>query len=195
MRRAILCLSLVALIVIIVTLSCNFAVNSNSAGRTFYSAREVPVRKTAILLGTGPYSWYTKGPNMFYWNRINATAELFRKGKFKTLIISGTKRTGYDEPSIIKSDLVKVGIPDSVMILDGQGYNTKLSMENAKNIYNQDSVIVISQKWHNQRGIYLADHIGIDAIGYNAADVNTMAAHITHAREILARVKLVLSLL
>lgn len=65
----------------------------------------------------------------------------------------------------------------------------------AKNFFNQDSVIVISQKWHNQRGIYLADNIGINAIGYNAADVNTRAAHITHAREILARVKLELSLL
>lgn len=105
-KKSILCLSVVAVIVIIVTLSCNVAVNSNSAGRTFDSAREVP-----------------------------------------------------------------------------------------KNFFNQDSVIVISQKLHNQRGIYLADHIGIDAIGYNAADVNIMAAYITHAREILARVKLVLSLL
>lgn len=193
MKKIILTLSVVALLVIIVTLSCNVAVNSNSAGRTFDAASEVPARKTAILLGTGPYSWYTKGPNMFYWNRIDATAELYRMGKFKALIISGTKRAGYDEPSIIKSDLIKAVIPDSVMILDGQGYNTKLSMENAKTIYNQDSVIVISQKWHNQRGIYIADHIGISAVGYNAADVNTMAAHITHAREILARVKLVLT--
>lgn len=182
--------TMMAMVLVIVI--CNIVVNRNAEHRTFSSADSIPYRNIAVLLGTGPNSRYSKGPNMFYWNRLHAISELYKKRKFNTLIISGTKRPGYDEPTIMKKDLVKEGIPDSIIFLDGKGYNTLLSIENAKRIYKQDSIIVVSQKWHNQRAIYIADHIGINAIGYNAPDVNTITAHITHLRELLARVKLII---
>jgi len=61
---------------------------------------------------------------------------------------------------------------------------------NLKEKYHIDSVIVISQKWHNERTIYLARHIGIYAVGYNADDVYNPLAQLTHIRELLARVKM-----
>ena len=74
--------------------------------------------------------------------------------------------------------------------MDGSGHRTFLSMRNIQEEYHADSIIIISQKWHNQRSIYLADHLGIYAVGYNAEDVHDFFAQLTHIRELLARVKL-----
>lgn len=189
-KRITLGLSLLLIAIAATIVACNVIVNVNASGRTFSSADDIPHRNIAVLLGTGPTSRYSKGPNMFYWNRIHAAAFLYRKEKFDTLIISGTTRPGYNEPLIMKTDLVRQGVPSNIIILDGNGSNTYLSMANLKTVYKRKSAIVISQKWHNQRAIYIADHIGVNAVGYNSEDSNALTAHITHLRELLARVKL-----
>ena len=63
-------------------------------------------------------------------------------------------------------------------------------MLNGFSIRDIDSVIIISQKWHNERSIYLADKMGIHAIGYNAKDARNTRTFLTHIREKLARVKI-----
>lgn len=191
-----LCIILVIALACVVLLiaACNVIVNSNANHRTYDSADAAPTYPTALLLGTGPNNRFSNGVNMFYVNRLRATVELFRKGKFQRLIISGTKRPGYDEPLIIKTDLVRMGLPDSVMVLDRRGSNTLCSIQNARDVYHQSSLIIISQKWHCQRALYMADHLGIRAVGFNAADVQTYTAHLTHLRELLARVKAVFAL-
>ena len=69
-------------------------------------------------------------------------------------------------------------------------------MVRAKKVFGQDSVTVISQKWHNERAIYIAHHIGIDAIGYDAKDVVLRAPKVKLAiREYLSRVKMAVDLL
>lgn len=188
-RRIIVGFAILMIVFATIIVVCNIIVNSNASGRTYDSIGDISHHNVALLLGPGPTSRYSKGPNMFYWNRIHATAYLYKKKKFDILIISGTKRPGYNEPLMMKKDLMKEGIPSNIIVLDENGSNTYLSMTNLKAIYNEDSAIVISQKWHNQRALYIADHIGINAIGYNAEDSNTLTAHITHFRELLARVK------
>ena len=126
--------------------------------------------------------------------RIKATAELYKHGKFKQLIISGDKREGYDEPQTMRHDLIERGVPDSIITMDGQGYRTLLSMRNIKQHFRVNDMIIISQKWHNERSIFLADKMNIKAVGYNADDVRHPRAIWTHIRELLARVKLFIDL-
>ena len=155
---------------------------------------DVPTMQTALLLGTNPKARDGKRPSAFYMARINATAELYKHGKFKHLIISGDKREGYDEPQTMRQDLMKRGVPDSIITMDGQGYRTLLSMRNIKQHFGVNDMIIISQKWHNERSIFLADKMNIKAIGYNADDVRHSKAVWTHIRELLARVKLFIDL-
>lgn len=189
-RKIKIALFIVVMIIVAIVAACNIIVDVNASGRTYDSVSRIPSRETAVLLGTNPKSRYSKGRNFFYQARINATVKLYRAGKFRRVIISGAKRKDYDEPTAMKADLIKDGIPDSVISMDGNGHNTFLSMKNMRDRLHVDSIIVISQKWHNERAIFLADHLGMNAIGYDAADYNNLTAQITHIRELLARVKL-----
>ena len=113
--------------------------------------------------------------------------------KFDRLIISGaTVDEGYDEPQSMRADLIARGVPDSIMTLDGKGFRTINSIERAKNDFGIDSLIVISQEFHNKRAIFQAQHYGIEAIGFNADDSPFPYWRIkNHLREYLARVKVV----
>ena len=194
-RRQILYFSIAILVILaIIVALCNISVDRNAEGRTFSNINDVPTMQTALLLGTNPKTRDGKRPSSFYLARINATAELYKHGKFRQLIISGDKREGYDEPQTMRHDLIERGVPDSIIMMDGQGYRTLLSLRNSKQYFGVPDMIIISQKWHNERSIFLADKMNIKAVGYNADDVRHPRAIWTHIRELLARVKLFIDL-
>lgn len=194
-RRQILYFSIAILVILaIIVALCNISVDRNAEGRTFSNVNDVPTMQTALLLGTNPKTRDGKRPSSFYLARINATAELYKHGKFRQLIISGDKREGYDEPQTMRHDLIERGVPDSIIMMDGQGYRTLLSLRNSKQYFGVHDMIIISQKWHNERSIFLADKMNIKAVGYNADDVRHPRAIWTHIRELLARVKLFIDL-
>ena len=146
-------------------------------------------------LGTSKY--LRKGSvNEFWKNRIDATVTLFNLGKIKSIIISGdNSKLYYNEPIEMKKELVKLGIPDSVIYLDYAGFRTFDSMIRAYKIFGQSSFTVISQKFHNERAVYIARHYGIYAIGFNAKEVNAYNGFKTALREKFARVKLFMDFL
>lgn len=194
-RRQILYSSIAIFVILaIIVALCNISVDRNAEGRTFSNINDVPTMQTALLLGTNPKTRDGKRPSSFYLARINATAELYKHGKFRQLIISGDKREGYDEPQTMRHDLIERGVPDSIIMMDGQGYRTLLSLKNSKQYFGIHDMIIISQKWHNERSIFLADKMNIKAVGYNADDVSHPRAIWTHIRELLARVKLFIDL-
>ena len=194
-RRQILYFSITILVILaIIVALCNISVDRNAEGRTFSNINDVPTMQTALLLGTNPKTRDGKRPSSFYLARINATAELYKHGKFRQLIISGDRREGYDEPQTMRHDLIERGVPDSIIMMDGQGYRTLLSLRNSKQYFGVHDMIIISQKWHNERSIFLADKMNIKAVGYNADDVRHPRAIWTHIRELLARVKLFIDL-
>lgn len=194
-RRQILYFSIAILVILaIIVALCNISVDRNAEGRTFSDINDVPTMQTALLLGTNPKTRDGKRPSSFYLARINATAELYKHGKFRQLIISGDRREGYDEPQTMRHDLIERGVPDSIIMMDGQGYRTLLSLRNSKQYFGIHDMIIISQKWHNERSIFLADKMNIKAVGYNADDVRHPRAIWTHIRELLARVKLFIDL-
>ena len=194
-RRQILYFSIAILVILaIIVALCNISVDRNAEGRTFSNINDVPTMQTALLLGTNPKTRDGKRPSSFYLARINATAELYKHGKFRQLIISGDKREGYDEPQTMRHDLIERGVPDSIIMMDGQGYRTLLSLRNSKQYFGVHDMIIISQKWHNERSIFLADKMNIKAVGYNADDVRHPRAIWTHIRELIARVKLFIDL-
>ena len=92
----------------------------------------------------------------------------------------------------MRDSLVARGVPGSAIVLDGKGFRTLDAVVRATNVYDQHSFIVISQKFHNERAIYLAEHLGLDVeklYGFNAADATSNMAIMTYIREYFARVK------
>ncbi|MBC2844809.1 SanA/YdcF family protein [Winogradskyella flava] len=149
----------------------------------------VPKNKVGLVLGTGKYA-ASGNINLFYKYRVDAAVKLYKAGKIEYILVSGdNSRKDYDEPSDFKNDLIARGIPEHKIFLDYAGFRTLDSVVRAKEIFGQTSITFISQKFHNQRAIYIAKHFGIEAVGFNAKDV-----YKSHFREYLARSKASLDL-
>ena len=192
-RRTILILlmDVVVLLVaaIIIIYVCNKKVENAAKGKLYSDTQNIPFSKTGLLLGTakevsGGYI------NLYYQYRIEAAISLYKAGKIKYLIISGDNgRKDYNEPEMMRQDLMKAGIDSSRIYLDYAGFRTFDSIIRLKKIFGQQSVTIISQKFHNERAIYIAGRENIQAVGFNARDVNKNISKKVRFREKLARVK------
>nr|WP_315027303.1 ElyC/SanA/YdcF family protein [uncultured Chryseobacterium sp.] len=167
----------------------NYSIKKDSEAFVSYNIAEVPETKTALLLGTGK-TLSNGTPNAYFYNRIKAAADLFKTGKTHYIIVSGDNSTKeYNEPEDMQLALMQEGIPQDHIILDHAGFRTLDSVVRAKDIFGQNKLVIISQKFHNERAVFLAKKNGIEAFGYNAADVNKYAGLKTNMREYLAKAK------
>lgn len=193
MRKKRFVIGIIALLLLLVAaiVICDQATKNTAKGRLYSKAENVPFNKVGLLLGTAKQIAGRENP--FYTYRIQAAYSLLKAGRIKYLVISGdNSRRDYNEPGMMRADLLQMGIDSSVIYPDYAGFNTRASMIRLKEVFGQDSVTVISQKFHNERAIYIAQHAGIKAIGFNAQDVTGAGSFRTRAREKLARVKMVL---
>lgn len=185
-------LAALTVLALVMIASCHWLVARSASGRLFDVATAVPDQRVGLVLGCtkklrGGWS------NPFFTSRISAAAELFKAGKLKNLIVSGDNHhEGYDEPTDMKDALIAAGIPEDCIYPDYAGFRTLDSIVRAKKVFGRDKITIISQRFHNERAVYLARANGIDAIALNAADVRFEWALKVYLREALARVKAVL---
>ena len=185
-------LSLVALASIIVF--CNWYVVRHTALFTSDKIEDIPNYSTALVLGTGKLL-VNGEENPYFSYRIESAAQLYKAQKVKYFILSGDNHVGtYNEPQDMKDALVSKGVHPSAIFLDYAGFRTLDSVVRSSKIFGQNQLIVISQKFHNERAIYIAQHLGLRAYGFNAKDVTGDLGFKTNAREWLARVKLFIDL-
>jgi len=180
----------IIIISIIFVLSVDVWVSDSAKEKIYSSVKSVPKRDVALLLGTAKY--VRKGKiNYFYKYRIEATAKLYKSGKIKAVLVSGDNATRYyNEPARMRRDLIKMGIPKSKIYLDFAGFRTLDSILRAKEIFGLKKCIIVSQKFHLERALYIAKKSGVDAIGFVAKDYpGTKAWLRMRLREYLARVK------
>ncbi len=179
---------------VLVTLLANVVIEQATESKTYDAVDEIPYNKVGLVLGTAR-RLVEGGLNPYYTHRIQATVDLFRAGKIQYVLVSGDNGSiYYNEPTTIKNDLVKEGIPEERIFLDYAGFRTLDSMVRAKAIFGLDSVTVISQEFHNKRAIYIAQKKELAAIGFNARDVSGNPGLKVHLREYLARVKVFVDL-
>lgn len=180
---------------VIVIFSCYRAVSSSSEGFVYDDVMEIPKNSVGLVLGTGKYLKNGK-ENPFYTYRMDATAALYHAGKLEFIIVSGDNHdVDYNEPKQMYDDLVARGVPWTVIFMDYAGFRTLDSIVRAKKVFKQNKMTIISQEFHNERALYLAHWYGIEAIAFNANDVENRRMSVrNYGREALARVKLFLDL-
>ncbi len=150
--------------------------------------------RVGVVLGTSKYA--LKSENLFYRNRIQKAYELYRTGRIKFIVVSGDNGTVfYDEPTQMKKDLVELGVPSGKVFCDYAGFSTIDSMLRMKLVFNLKEFVVISQKFHADRAIYLGKRNGLNIIPGYAKDVPEWYAPYNKYREKLARVKAVYDIL
>lgn len=174
---------------------CNKVVIDNAEGRLYDLPNESPKNKVGLILGTAKY--LVDGRiNLYYQYRLNAAVDLYKANKIDYIIVSGDNGSkNYDEPTAFKEDLIGLGVPENKIFLDYAGFRTLDSVVRVKKVFGQDSVTIISQKFHNERALFLADNYGVKAIGFNARGISGKYALKVTIREYLARVKLFIDVL
>ncbi len=144
-------------------------------------AAGVPSAEKALVLGAaaiGPEG----GPNRYLAYRLDAAAALWKAGKVKSLIASGARRDDYDEPTYMRDRLVERGVPAEAIELDFLGTRTLDSVLRARDVYSQTRIVIVSQRFHVARAIYLARKAGIEAWGLEARDVDRAYSIYTELR-------------
>jgi SanA protein len=173
----------------------DWMVVSATTGEIYKSTKNIPHNKVGLVLGTSKH--LTSGNiNAYYQYRINAVHDLYKANKIDYVLVSGDNATiYYDEPTTMKNDLIAKGIPANKIYLDYAGFRTLDSVVRSQKVFGQSSITVISQKFHIERAIYIAQHNNIKAVGYVASEVSTKYGLKTKIREKFARVKLMLDLI
>ncbi|WP_196884969.1 vancomycin high temperature exclusion protein [Aureivirga sp. CE67] len=185
---------LVSVLTAVSVLGIYYFVENQTKDRIYTSTTKIPKNKVGVVLGTGKFT--SRGHvNLFYKYRIEATLKLYKAGKIEYVLVSGdNSRKDYDEPSLMKEDLVKGGIPENKIFLDYAGFRTLDSVVRANKVFGQDSFTIISQKFHNERAVFIAENKNLNVVGFNAREVSSRYSIKTVIREYFARTKMVLDL-
>ena len=192
-------IAIMALVCLALVLICNQIVVNNAEGKVFSDLDSIKYNKVGLLLGTTPQARIGRITNYFFVYRIDAAEQLYKAGKIEKILISGDEHSldGVNEPECMRDSLVARGVPSNAIILDGKGYRTINSVINANKVFGLKSFTIISQKFHNERAIYQAEHLGLELENiqaFNAEMPKTRRAYLTTVREYFARVKMFIDL-
>lgn len=169
----------------------NHWVESVAAAHCHTQAENLTSLPVGLVLGCSPKIGSL--PNLFFDYRMDAAAQLYQSGKVRALIVSGDNGTKeYDEPTYMKEALIQRGVPEKAIYCDYAGFRTLDSVVRAHSIFGQSRFVIVSQRFHNERAVFLARQRGLEAEAFNAKDVPAGSGLKTHLREYLARVQAVL---
>lgn len=173
----------------------NYIVAKSAEQKNFYNPEDIPKNKVGLVLGASKFTQNGR-INLYYRYRVDAAVKLYKANKIDYILVSGdNSRKDYDEPSLFKEDLIKRGIPEDKIYLDYAGFRTLDSVVRAKEIFGQYNITIISQRFHCQRAIFLAQAHGINAVGFNAKHIKTPQFFNKPIREYLARSKAILDVI
>lgn len=195
-RKRLLIYSLLAILVVaLITALANWKIEKDTKDFVFDDVNDIPAQKVALVLGTAKN--IGNRPNIYFTNRIKAAADLYKAEKVEKFLVSGdNSRKEYNEPKDMRNALVEAGVPDSIIHFDYAGLRTLDSVVRANKIFGQDAFIIVSQKFHNQRAIFLAQYYGYEVYGYNAVDLSiNRSSFKTKVRELFARVKVFIDII
>ena len=132
-----------------------------------YSETSVPARRVAIVFGAG--LWRDGSPTPILQDRVETGAKLYFAGKVEKLLMSGdNSSTYYNEPQAMRQYALSLGVPDAAIVLDYAGRRTYDSCYRAKEIFRVEQAILVTQKFHLARALFLCNALGLDGVGVEA---------------------------
>ena len=155
----------------------------------------VPFYEYCMVLGT---SRYVKSgvENLYFRYRMEAVLLLYKNGKCGKIIVSGDNgRKEYDEPSDMKNYLMEKGVKEGDILCDYAGFRTLDSVLRMRNVFQLKKFLIVSQKMHCLRAVYIGRKHNLDVAGFTAEDVPLSYHYMGYVREVLARNKAVLDII
>ncbi|MBK9924608.1 MAG: YdcF family protein [Anaerolineales bacterium] len=137
------------------------------AWNKIYTADSAPSERVAIVFGAGLR--YDGTPTAVLRDRVETGAALYFSGKVEKLLMSGDNRVvEYNEPESMRQYAISLGVPNEAIVLDYAGRRTYDTCYRAKAIFGVQNTILVTQKFHLARALFLCNSLGIKAVGVEA---------------------------
>jgi SanA protein len=128
--------------------------------------QDLPYRQVGVVLGTAKY-YRTGVINQYYRYRIQGALNAYNSGKVNYLLLSGDNALqSYNEPMTMRRDLIKGGVDPADIVLDYAGFRTLDSIVRTRKVFDTNDFIIITQRFHCERALFIALHMGIQAQCY-----------------------------
>lgn len=187
LKKILKILILLVFLGIIIVLLINYRINAFSKDK-IYEVKNAPEASVAILLGAGVLS--DKSLSDVLRDRALTAVELWETHKIQKILVSGDNASiYYNEVVPVQKFLIEQGVPKEIIFLDYAGFDTYDSVYRAKNIFLVQDALIISQKFHLPRSVYLCEKVGIKCAGVIADRQSYVKESYFEGREILANVK------
>lgn len=161
--RIVLVIGMLTLVVLSFT---KLVVELFAAPRTF-TVDNVPAERAAIVFGAGLQRDGSAGPVLS--DRVNTAVQLYQQGKVDKLLMSGDNRfVEYNEPEAMRQYALERGVPNEDIVLDYAGRRTYDTCYRAKEIFQVQSAILVTQSFHMPRALFLCNWLGVESTGVEA---------------------------
>lgn len=185
LKYGIIAIIIIAVIVININLYVKISINKKILKEEDY--KKLSDIDCIIVLGAG--IWNNK-PSPMLEDRLLEGINLYKNNVSNKIIMSGDHgRKEYDEVNIMKKYAIEKGIQSENIFMDHAGFSTYESIYRVKNIFEAKKVVIVTQKYHLYRALYIANQLGLEAYGVGADPRRYVGTTYREIREILARDK------
>ena len=141
------------------------------AWNKIHLTEDAPAERVAIIFGAGLQRDGT--PTAILRDRVETGANLYFNGKVEKLLMSGdNQEIYYNEPEAMRQYAISLGVPDEAIVLDYAGRRTYDTCYRAKAIFGVESALLVTQKFHLPRALFLCNALGVKAVGVEANNRN-----------------------
>lgn len=189
MKKVLKCGIIIIVAIAIIVLGINIYVRLSTKNQIIKGNEYSNISDVDCIIILGAGIWGDK-PSPMLEDRLQEGINLYQNGVSDKIIMSGDHgRKEYDEVNIMKKYAIEKGIPSENIFMDHAGFSTYESIYRAKDIFQAKKVVIVTQKYHLYRALYIANRLGLEAYGVGADPRQYVGATYREIREILARDK------
>ena len=187
-KYGVICLIIIIVLMLII-LGINLYVKSSTKNQIIENNDYSNLKDIDCIVVLGAGIWGDK-PSPMLEDRLLQAIDLYQKNVSSKIIMSGDHgKQDYDEVNTMKNFAIDEGVPSESIFMDHAGFSSYESIYRAKEIFGAKKIVIVTQKYHLYRALYIANQLGIEAYGVGADPRQYVGATYRELREILARNK------
>lgn len=165
-KRLIYGLIIIMTLMVLTALGLDRWMSWKTAPYIYENLKSLPHRQVGVVLGTAKY-YRGGGINQYYLYRMQGALNAYNSGKINYLLLSGDNALhSYNEPMTMRKDLIAAGVDPADIVLDYAGFRTLDSIVRTRKVFDTNDFIIITQRFHCERALFIALHMGIQAQCY-----------------------------
>lgn len=189
MKKVTMILAIIVVILALIILTINLYVKKTTKKQIINNSDYTKLENIDCIIVLGAGIWGDK-PSPMLEDRLLEGINLYNNNVSNKIIMSGDHgREEYDEVNIMKNYAIEKGVPSENIFMDHAGFSTYESIYRAKEIFKAKKVVIVTQKYHLYRALYIANQLGLEAYGVGSDPRKYVGATYRELREILARDK------